>query len=80
MQPLLEVKNVTTVFQTDNGVLKAVENISFTVYPRETVCIVGESGSGKSVMSLTALRLIDYDNGKVLEGEILFNEICLWRY
>ena len=73
MQPLLEVKNVTTGFHTDNGVLKAVENISFTVNQRETVCIVGESGSGKSVLSLTALRLIDYDNGKVLEGEILFN-------
>ena len=73
MQPLLEVKNVTTGFHSDNGVVKAVENISFTVYPRETVCIVGESGSGKSVMSLTALRLIDYDNGKVLDGEILFN-------
>ncbi|CEG28714.1 ABC transporter ATP-binding protein [Bacillus sp. B-jedd] len=73
MQPILEVKNVTTGFHTDNGVVRAVENISFTVNPSETVCIVGESGSGKSVMSLTALRLIDYDNGKVLEGEILFN-------
>ncbi|MGG3470556.1 ABC transporter ATP-binding protein [Neobacillus pocheonensis] len=73
MQPLLEVKNITTGFHTDNGVVKAVENISFTVNAKETVCIVGESGSGKSVTSLSALRLIDYDNGKVLDGEILFN-------
>jgi oligopeptide/dipeptide ABC transporter ATP-binding protein len=73
MQPLLEVKNVTTGFHTDRGVVKALENISFTVSPGETVCIVGESGSGKSVMSLTTLRLIDYENGKVLNGEILFN-------
>lgn len=73
MQPLLEVKNVTTGFRTDRGLVKAVENISFTVHPGETVCIVGESGSGKSVMSLTTLRLIDYENGKVLNGEILFN-------
>jgi oligopeptide/dipeptide ABC transporter ATP-binding protein len=73
MKPLLEVKNVTTGFHTGRGMLKAVENISFTVNPGETVCIVGESGSGKSVMSLSALRLIDFDNGKVLNGKILYN-------
>ncbi|MCQ6530417.1 ABC transporter ATP-binding protein [Bacillus mycoides] len=73
MRPILEVNNVTTAFYTDRGLVKAVENISFIVNPGETVCIVGESGSGKSVMSLSALRLIDYENGKVLNGEILFN-------
>jgi len=73
MQPILEVKHVSAGFHTDRGMVKAVDNISFTVDPGETVCIVGESGSGKSVMSLSTLRLIEYENGKVLDGEILFN-------
>jgi ABC-type dipeptide/oligopeptide/nickel transport system ATPase component len=67
MEPLLQVKNFTAGFLTDNGILKAVDNISFSVGRGETVCIVGESGSGKSVTSLSLLRLLEYENGKVLD-------------
>ncbi|MEG6573298.1 ABC transporter ATP-binding protein [Caldibacillus debilis] len=73
MEPLLQVKNFTAGFLTDNGILKAVDNISFSVGRGETVCIVGESGSGKSVTSLSLLRLLEYENGKVLDGEIIFD-------
>ena len=55
---LLEFKNLVTEFHTDGEVLKAVNNISFTLNKGETVGIVGESGSGKSVTSLSAMRLI----------------------
>ncbi len=70
--PLLEVKSLVTGFFTDKGLLVAVDGVSFTVNEAETICIVGESGSGKSVTSLSAMRLIDYDNGAILGGEILF--------
>lgn len=71
-RPLLQVKDLITGFFTDKGLLVAVDGISFHVNEAETVCIVGESGSGKSVTSLSVMRLIDYDNGAILGGEILF--------
>ena len=58
MKKLLEFKNLVTEFQTDGNVVKAVNNVSFTLNKGETVGIVGESGSGKSVTSLSAMRLI----------------------
>jgi len=70
--PLLEVKSLVTGFFTDKGLLIAVDGISFTVNEAETVCIVGESGSGKSVTSLSVMRLVDYDNGAILAGEVQF--------
>ena len=54
-QPILEVKNLTTEFVTDEGVVKAVNDVSFTLHKGETLGIVGESGSGKSVTSLIIL-------------------------
>ncbi|HWI66277.1 MAG TPA: ABC transporter ATP-binding protein [Symbiobacteriaceae bacterium] len=69
---LLGVKNLTAGFFTDKGLLVAVDGISFEVGEAETVCVVGESGSGKSVTSLSIMRLVDYDNGAVLGGEIRF--------
>lgn len=72
-RPLLEVKNLTTGFFSDKGLVVAVDGVSFNVGEAETICIVGESGSGKSVTSLSVMRLVDYDNGCVLDGEILFN-------
>ncbi|WP_456273139.1 ABC transporter ATP-binding protein [Bacillus sp. AK031] len=72
MKPLLEVKNLSVDFKNDQGNVRPVENISFQVNPGETVCIVGESGSGKSVTSMSIMRLLDYENGSISEGKILF--------
>jgi len=73
MNNLLEVKNLKTQFFTDDGVVNAVDDVSFHVAPRETVGIVGESGSGKSVTSLSILRLISAP-GKISQGEILWKD------
>ncbi|CAN5646683.1 ABC transporter ATP-binding protein [soil metagenome] len=73
MTPLLEIKNLTTVFETDESLSRAVDNISFTVNKGETVGIVGESGSGKSVTALSIMRLIS-PPGKISTGEIIFHE------
>src|SRR5580704_883607 len=70
---LLEVKNLVTEFKTDDGVTKAVNNISFTLNRGETIGIVGESGSGKSVTSLSIMRLIPDPPGKIVSGEIIFH-------
>lgn len=71
-RPLLEIKELTTGFFTKNGVVVAVDGISFTLNEGETVVVVGESGSGKSVTSLAVMRLVDYDNGAILDGQVLF--------
>ena len=70
---ILEVKNLVTEFATEDGVVKAVDSISFNLKPGETLGIVGESGSGKSVTSLSIMRLIQDPPGKIAGGEILFN-------
>ena len=72
-QPLLEVKNLVTEFRTDNGTVRAVDGVSFTLHRGETIGIVGESGSGKSVTSLSAMRLIPEPPGKIVNGKILFH-------
>jgi ABC-type dipeptide/oligopeptide/nickel transport system ATPase component len=76
MEPLLSVSNLVTQFATDDGLVKAVDGISFDVNPSETVGIVGESGSGKSVTALSIMRLIAKP-GKIVSGEIKFNGIDL---
>lgn len=70
--PVLQVKNLTTRFKTDRGIVTAVDNISFDVAAGETLAIVGESGSGKSVTSMSILRLIPTPPGLIEGGEILF--------
>ncbi len=70
--PLLEVDNLKTYFYTRDGVVRAVDGVSFTVYPGETLAIVGESGCGKSVTSLSILRLIAEPPGKIVNGRLMF--------
>ncbi|MBN2548742.1 MAG: ABC transporter ATP-binding protein [Anaerolineales bacterium] len=70
-QPLLSVHNLKTYFYTEDGVVKAVDGVDFTVKPGEVLGLVGESGCGKSVTSLSVMRLISAP-GKVVEGEIVF--------
>ena len=72
VQPVLEVKNLQTHFFTDDGVVKAVNGVSFQVYPGETLGVVGESGCGKSVTALSILRLIASPPGKIVGGQILY--------
>ena len=71
---LLEVKNLVTEFQTEDEVVKAVNNISFTLNRGETIGVVGESGSGKSVTSLSVMRLIPDPPGRITGGEIIFHK------
>jgi len=70
---LLEVKNLRTYFDTEDGVVKAVDDISFQLKRGETLGIVGESGSGKSVTNLSIIRLVPDPPGKIVSGEVIFN-------
>lgn len=72
MSKLLEVKNLRTYFYTDDGVAKAVDDVSFALDKGETLGLVGESGCGKSVSALSVMRLIPDPPGKIVSGEILF--------
>ena len=71
-KPLLEVKGLKTYFYTEDGIVRAVDGVSFEVYPGEVLGLVGESGCGKSVTSLSIMRLISKP-GNIDEGEILLD-------
>jgi oligopeptide transport system ATP-binding protein len=70
---LLEVKNLRTYFDTEDGIVKAVDDVSFGLKRGETLGIVGESGSGKSVTNLSIIRLVPDPPGKIVSGEVIFN-------
>jgi peptide/nickel transport system ATP-binding protein len=70
---IIQVRNLSVEFRTDEGTVKAVKNISFDIPRGKTVGLVGESGSGKSVTSLAIMRLIPNPPGKITGGQILFD-------
>ncbi len=77
--PLLQVKNLTVEFATGEGLVRAVNNISFDIPAGKTIGIVGESGSGKSVTSLAVMGLLQKPAAKIPSGEILFNGMDLLK-
>jgi oligopeptide transport system ATP-binding protein len=74
---LLQVRDLTTRFRGEGGLVTAVDSVSFDVAAGETVAIVGESGSGKSVTALSILRLIPSPPGRIERGEVLFDGVDL---
>lgn len=77
---LLEVKNLKTYFNTEDGLIKSVDDISFKIKEGETLAVVGESGCGKSITSMSIMRLIPNPPGEIVGGEIIFEGKDILKY
>ncbi len=73
MAELLKIKDLTTRFNTEGGIVYAVQDVSFSIDRGETFALVGESGCGKSVTALSVMRLVPDPPGKIIKGQIFFN-------
>jgi ABC-type glutathione transport system ATPase component len=71
-RPLVAVDGLRVEFKTEGGTIVAVDGVSFSIDPGETVCLVGESGSGKSVTSLSLMRLVEFGGGRISGGKLKF--------
>ena len=76
LEKLLEIKNLKAYFYTEEGIVKAVDGVSFDIYSDEVLGLVGETGCGKSVTALSILQLVG-EPGKIIDGSIMFNDINL---
>ncbi|AKO97555.1 ATPase component of various ABC-type transport system [Marinovum algicola DG 898] len=72
-QPIARIDRLRVTFQTRDGPVSGVADLSFDINPGETVCVVGESGSGKSVSSLSLMRLVEFGGGEIAGGRLLFD-------
>ncbi|WP_187428707.1 Glutathione import ATP-binding protein GsiA [Roseobacter fucihabitans] len=73
VKPIARIKGLRVEFQTKDGPVLGVEDVSFDINPGETVCVVGESGSGKSVSSLSLMRLVEFGGGAITGGQLWFD-------
>ena len=73
MHPLLEIKNLRTYFETENGTVRAVDGVDLAVNEGDTLGVVGESGCGKTVLALSIMRLIPMPPGRIVSGSIIFD-------
>jgi len=80
MEVLLQVNNLQVRFDTEAGVVKAVDGVTYRVYENEIVGIVGESGCGKSVTQLATMQLIPNPPGRIINGEVRFEGKDLLKY
>jgi len=71
-KPLVSIEGLRVAFQTHDGPVTGVDDLSFDIRPGECVCVVGESGSGKSVSALSLMRLVEFGGGEIARGRLLF--------
>jgi peptide/nickel transport system ATP-binding protein len=79
VQPVLKVKDLTVEFSTERGIVRAVDHLSFEIFPGETLGVVGESGCGKTVTALALMGLIEEPMGRIVSGSITLGDTDLCR-